>query len=91
MSHRLDDLSPHLRALYDLELSLGNVIVRTDRDAWTQCPLAVVFHDPLHFDDAKQLIIPDCVKRWESRDPHYAIEAGWFCEQTRHSLSGPLK
>ncbi|HEY7087741.1 MAG TPA: hypothetical protein VH518_06595 [Tepidisphaeraceae bacterium] len=85
------ELSPGLRPLYQLELSMGNVVVRVDRGAWSACPLAVVFRDPLHFEQAMAtLTIPPIVRRWENRDSHYDLEAGWTCEQTRQSISGPL-
>jgi hypothetical protein len=85
------ELSPHLRPIHDLELSLGNVLLRTETDAWSGCPLAVVFRDRLHFDDvAKRLALPDEVTRWENRDTHYDLEAGFRCADTRHTIAGPL-
>jgi hypothetical protein len=85
------DLSPDLRLLYEYELSLGNAVVRIDRNLWSGCPLAVIFRDPLHLDEAAAaLSLPPTVTRWENRDTHYDLEAGWRCQSTRHSLSGPL-
>ena len=85
------NLSPFLLPLYELEIELGNCVLRVDRNAWSNCPLAVVFRNPLNFKIAMDEVeIPHCVKQWENRDPHYCIEAGWICEHSRHSLSGPL-
>ena len=84
------DLSEELVPLYHLERSLGNVVLRIDRDVWTKCPLAVVFRDPIHFEQAAAIVLPDSVIRWESRDPHYEVEAGWSCAKTCHTLSGPI-
>jgi hypothetical protein len=86
-----DDLCPNLAPIRDLELSLGNVIERVDRGVWTACPVAVVLRHGMHFDEiAAQLTIVDAVKRWESRDPHYEFQAGFTCEESRHSIAGPI-
>lgn len=87
----IEELSHQLTPIYDLELSLGNVVLRMDRNKWSRCPLAIIFRDPLHFEQAvSRLAIPACVRRWENRDSHYDLEAGWTCDETGHSLSGPL-
>ena len=53
------ELSPVLVPIYELELSLGNAVVRVDRNAWSSCQLSVVMRDPLHFDAiAQRLTLP---------------------------------
>jgi hypothetical protein len=85
------DLSADLRLLYEFELSMGNSVARIDRNLWSSCPLAIVFRDPLHLDEAaERLVLPGTVSRWENRDTHYDPEAGWRCATTGHALSGPL-
>ncbi len=83
-------LSTSLKPIYDLELSLGNEVIRVDEPAGSACPFAVVFRLPLHIDEiGSQLELPETVKLWESDDPHYAIERGYVCEESRHAISGP--
>ncbi|HYE19932.1 MAG TPA: hypothetical protein VEA69_15895 [Tepidisphaeraceae bacterium] len=85
------NLSPALRPLADLELALGNTVARTEIDTWSACPLAVVFTHPIHFGDvrARTLLAPS-IERWENRDPHYSLEAGYRDPPSRHTLAGPL-
>jgi hypothetical protein len=84
-------LSANLLAIHDYELSLGNEVVRRDEQMWSKCPLSVVFKHPLHFEEiAHDLTLPAAVERWENRDGHYDLEAGFVCKETGHSLSGPL-
>jgi hypothetical protein len=87
----MQQLSKHLQPIYDLELSLGNVVLRAEEGMWSNCPLAIVFRDRLHFDEiAKGMKLPEGEVRWENRDTHYALEAGYRCKETRHSIAGPL-
>ncbi len=84
-------LSKNLISIYDLELKLGNQILRIDEPAGTKCPFAVVFRDPLHFEKISQeLKLPRSVHRWENRDRHYPLEASFVCEETGHVVSGSL-
>lgn len=84
-------LSDDLRPIHDLEIELGNAVVRIDAPAGTACPLAVVFRDPIHFEAAAaRLALPDSVDRWINRDPHYPIEEGYYSKISRHTLAGPL-
>jgi hypothetical protein len=84
-------LSHALRPIYEIELRLGNEVARIDEPAGTRCPLCVVFRRPLHFDAiAEEVRLPSSVERWESRDPHYPLEVGFLCRETRHALSGPI-
>ena len=83
-------LSANLRSIYLLEISLGNSVQRIDEPAGTKCPLAVVFEDPLHFEEAENLgLVSSNVKRWKNVDPHYPLEAGYLCRKTNHALAGP--
>jgi hypothetical protein len=36
-------------------------------------------------------MLPSDVKLWESRDPHYSIEAGFSSATSRHSIAGPIE
>jgi len=84
-------LSKNLRPIYEYELQSGNSVVSVDEPAYTDCPLEVVFRDPLHFDDiSRYLSLPDAVEKWENRDTHYPLQAGFYCNETKHSLAGPL-
>ena len=84
-------LSKDLQPIHDLELSLGNRVRRIDEPAGTKCPYAVVFEDALHLEAIReQLQLPESVKFWESRDPHYELGNGYVCEITRHAVSGPI-
>jgi hypothetical protein len=84
-------LSPALKPIYDLELTLGNEVERVDEPAGSECPYAVIFTHPLHFDEIEQgLVLPRSVVRKESRDPHYPIEGGYKCESTQHVVAGPI-
>lgn len=84
-------LSPILRPFYELELKMGNTVERVDEPAGTDCPLAVVFSGPLHIKEAADEIgFGSGVGVFESRDPHYPLEKGIYCQRSRHVISGPL-
>lgn len=83
-------LSDSLRPIYDLEMRLGNRVVRVDDHAWTECVLAIVFADPLHATEiAAALDLPARVTAWDCTDPHYELQSGYYCKASRHSLAGP--
>ena len=87
----IDELSKNLRNIYEYEVALGNEVLRVDEPAGSNCPLAVVFRQPLHFTEiAANLVVPAAVERWENRDTHYSLEAGFVCRESRHSIAGPL-
>src|ERR1700730_15021851 len=89
---RMTKLSPALEPIYDLELAQGNEVDRVDEPAGSECPYAVIFKYPLHFDVIEQrLVLPRSVVRRESRDQHYPIEAGYKCETTEHVVAGPIR
>ena len=88
----LQKLSKNLKPIYEAELALGNIVTRIDEPAGTNSPLAVVFKSPLHKGEiSSNLTISPLVRWWESRDPHYEIEGGYACDDTRHIVSGPLR
>ena len=87
----IEKLSKNLCSIYEYELALGNEVRRVDEPAGSNCPLAVVFEQPLHFAEiAANLVLPVVVERWENRDTHYSLEAGFVCRESRHSIAGPL-
>jgi len=84
-------LAPNLQEIYDLELSLGNRVVRVDEPGGDRCPLAIIFKNPLHKAKIETtLSLSPTVKWWECRDPHYSIEGGYGCDETGHAIAGPL-
>lgn len=84
-------LSDDLRPIYELEINLGNEVAGIAEPAGTECPYAVIFKNPLHKAriDSELRLAPS-VSYWESRDPHYPIEAGYLSETTRHAIAGPI-
>ena len=87
-----ESLSLHLQPIYDMEIALGNTVNRIDEPAGSNCPLAIVFHKPLHKNAIEsRLSLPASVKWWENHDTHYSIEGGYVCDETRHTVAGPLK
>lgn len=87
----LDYLSETLKPLVDFELLRGNEIVRVDRPAGTKCPMAVIFQKSLDFNGYKEKYgEPAGIDRWENRDRHYPLEAGYVCEKTRQAIAGPI-
>jgi len=85
-------LSSALKPMVDYELSVGNEIERIDRPAGTRCPLAVVFKKPLDFKGFEDKNgKPRGVEKWENRDRHYDLEAGYVCERTRQAIAGPIR
>jgi hypothetical protein len=84
-------LSPDLKPIYELELTLGNSFSHVLEPAGTECPFAVVMKQPLNFGAIEaRLILPPTVERWECDDPHYEQQAGYWCARTRHTVSGPI-
>lgn len=84
-------LSPNLQPIFDLEVSLGNSVLRVDEPAGSLCPLAVIFRQPLHRAEVDATLrLASAVEWWENHDPHYSIEGGYACEETRHAIAGPL-
>jgi hypothetical protein len=70
---------------------MGNEVACVDEPAGTECPYQVLFKDALHKKEIEsELQLPPSVLYWECRDPHYAIEAGYFSDVSKHSVAGPL-
>jgi hypothetical protein len=91
LRNALEHFAPNLRAIYDLEISLGNLVQEVDEPAGDRCPLAIVFKRPMHRATIEsKLSLPAVVKWWECRDPHYPIQGGYSCEETHHVIAGPL-
>ena len=80
-----------LSTIYNLEISLGNEVESLDSPAGTKCPYAVNFRNKLHFDEIKkQLNLSSSVEQWTNRDKHYPSQKGYFCNEYKHSIAGPL-
>jgi len=86
-----NELCRELRPIFDLEIELGNRVAFVAEPAGTSCPYAVSFEQPLHLSEiSARLELPETIKFWECRDTHYAIEAGFYSETSRHSVAGPI-
>lgn len=93
VTNAVPGLSKNLRPLFEREIELGNRVLRIDKPAGTKCPLAVILTNPLHFGELGPLAeeLGSAVRRWENRDLHYPIEAGFVCQDTNQVLAGPLR
>lgn len=84
-------LSEDLVPIYELELQLGNQVERIDCPAGTDCPLAIIFREPLHFEEIRRrLTIPATVTKWTCTDSHYPLESGFGSSSSKHAVAGPL-
>lgn len=87
----MTELSQSLKPIFDWETARGNLVEYIAEPAGSSCPFAVVFAKPLDRAGIEQSIqLASSVKYWESRDSHYSIEAGYYCDASRHSISGPI-
>ena len=85
-------LCSDLRPIYDHELADGNYVASVAAPAGTKCAYAVTFAAPLTFVDTQAAEgLPSFIQYWECRDPHYDLEAGYFCAKHQHSVAGPLR
>lgn len=85
------ELSADLMPIYEFELANGNEVERIDQPAGTKCPFCIVFKHPLHkFEFTLDIELSPTVRYWESRDPHYPLEAGYASDVSRHAVCGPL-
>ena len=84
-------LSLTLSPIYELEISLGNIVARVDEPAGTSCPFAVILKNRLHHNEIKTaLTLSPEVEKWENKDRHYPLEAGYVCRISKHVIAGPL-
>lgn len=84
-------LCADLRPIYDFELAHGNYVTGVAAPAGMKCDYAVSFAEPLHFIGTPAAEnLPATVEYWECCDPHYEIEAGYFCHKHQHSIAGPI-
>ena len=84
------ELSDDLRPIYEFEIQSGNQVVGVGSPAGTACPLAIIFRDPLHFQEiSDRLDLPASVIRWDNTDSHYPIESGYLSNVSRHAIAGP--
>lgn len=91
-SQKMTRLSADLQPIYDLEIARGNEVSHIEEPAGSTCPYAIVFKQPLDKNRIlAKLQLPAHVRYWESRDPHYAIEAGFYSDASQHSIAGPLQ
>lgn len=88
---KIPDLSDRLQVILDFEIARGNRVVRIDKPAGSNCPLAIIFSEPLGMQEyTRKHGLPEGVRTWENKDRHYPLEAGYFCEKTHHAIAGPL-
>lgn len=86
----MQKLTKELRSIYDLEIQLGNSVLRVDEPAGTKCPFAVVFARPLHFSEIrKALMLSSDIEIWKNTDAHYPREAGFYSQKTKQAIAGP--
>lgn len=78
-------LTPNLQQIYDLELTLGNTVIRVDDSGHAALPLTIVFEQPLHRTEIEHRISIVSPVRW------YVVGgfAGYVSEDCRQSLQGP--
>ena len=82
-------LSKNLQPIYDLELALGNSRAEysTTADGGIYISLAQGLH---RAEIEKRLKLPALVEWFENHDPHYPIEGGYFCRETKDCIVGPI-
>jgi len=91
MASEVVNLCAELRVIYEYEIAHGNVVASVAAPAGTQCDYAIAFREPLKsWGAAEARSLPDAVRRWECNDTHYALEAGFYCSEHRHSVAGPI-
>jgi len=84
------ELCPHLRPFLRQLTEQGSVVTRTDKDAWSNCALAVVLDQGPTLARALEIFdLPAGLKLWHNTDAHYDLENGLACETCKHSLSWP--
>jgi len=79
-------LSPNLQAIYDLELTLGNSLLRVDDCPHSAFPLAVYLKEPLHREQIESTLGVKPQIEWHSND----MFAGYVAEGTQQSVKGPI-
>ena len=83
-------LCPHLRPFLRRLTERGSAVTRVDKDAWSNCALAVVLDQGPTLAQARETFtLPSGVKLWHNTDHHYDLENGLACETCKHSLSWP--
>ena len=83
-------LSDDLCSILQFELATGNKIKRIDDPAGTNCPNAIILRNPLRRLEIEQTPLSFSVIYWQSNDPHYPIEAGYYSKLSRHVIAGPV-
>ena len=78
------NLSSNLQVIYDLEMALGNVVVRVNDTP--SLPLIVVFKEPLHRSQIESDVTIESPIRWYS----VGAFAGYVSEDTGQSVQGPV-
>jgi hypothetical protein len=92
MSDTKLQLCDDLRLVYDFEVAHGNFVTAISAPAGTKCSYEVIFSEPLKIiGTTNAMQLPEFLQYWENRDPHYDIEAGYFCPKHKHSVAGPLE
>jgi hypothetical protein len=84
------ELCPHLQPFLRQLTEQGSTVIRVDKDAWSNCALAVILDKgPTLAQAGETFDLPSGVKLWHNTDTHYDLENGLACETCKHSLFWP--
>ena len=90
MTQAVAAICPHLQPFLRKLTEQGSTVTRVDKDAWSNCALAVILDKGPTLAQARVTFdLPAGLKLWHNTDAHYDLENGLACETCKHSLSWP--